>query len=88
MTRRGAELRRSVRYRLARDDLSLRLQRLVRWTEDDIAEEPDHNFWRRRLDDGRVCDYSLADQGLLIFFRVVSPDVVELDQLVDTRPGH
>jgi hypothetical protein len=57
----------------------------VKWAEDDIAEDPGHVFNRIRLKDGTVVDYSAADQGQLIRYRIVTPDLVDLLRLIDYR---
>jgi hypothetical protein len=80
-----AELRRTDAYRLARDLLSPRIRRHLKWAEEDIAENPLHAKDRRRLPDGSIIDYAVADAGQLIRYRVHATHV-ELLELVDYRP--
>jgi len=80
------ELRPTDRYRIARDRLSARIRRFVKWAEDDIAEDPYHAFNRRRLEDGSVIDFAVANDGQLIRYRPLNSSVVELMDLIDFRP--
>lgn len=60
------------------------MQAVVQYAEDDIRDDPDHEHWRRALGEVRY-DYSIADKGLLIAFRVLSTSTVELTELIDIR---
>jgi hypothetical protein len=80
-----ADLRPTDAYRLARDLLSPRIRRHLKWAEEDIAENPLHAKSRHRLSDGSIIDYAVADDGQLIRYRV-HPTHVELIELVDYRP--
>lgn len=72
-------------YRISRDKLSPRIRRSVRWAELDIADDPYHLFQRRRLSDGSMIDYTAADDGQLIRYRVLSSTTVELIDVYDFR---
>jgi hypothetical protein len=81
------ELQSTDRYRIARDALSARIRRFVKWAEEDIAEDPYHVFNRRRLSDRSVIDFSVADDGQLIRYRLLNSSQVELMELIDFRPA-
>lgn len=51
--------------------------------ESEIAEDPHHTHWRRDTTDGAVLEYFAAGAGLIVKFRVVSPAVVDLEEVID-----
>jgi len=73
-------------YEAAKRALGPRLRRLIRYVEQDVAENPYHVKWRRLLTDGTILDYAGATDGFLIRFRILTPSVVELVELIDARP--
>jgi hypothetical protein len=78
---------RTDRYIAARE--SLRSDgRVALWlVEDAIAADPDHTVRRRIRNDGAVIDWSA--EGLLVAFRRLGPNRVELLDVVDLKdaPG-
>jgi hypothetical protein len=51
--------------------------------ESEIAEDPNHNHWRRMTADGAVLEFFSARAGLIVKFRVVSPTTVDLEDVID-----
>lgn len=86
MTRRGGPkylLDPSENYSTKRADLSGdRLQNVI-WAEEDIADDPNHNHWRRRTTRGTILDYFAADSGLLIEYKPPVGMTVTLLDLID-----
>jgi hypothetical protein len=80
------ELQPTDEYRAAKKALSPRLRRFVGYVEQDIADNPTHVKWRRRLSDGTMLDYAGATDGFLIRYRILSASIVELVELIDVRP--
>jgi hypothetical protein len=56
---------------------------VLRWAEQDVAEDPRHVHWRRRTTHGTTLDGYAAAMGLLVEFRVMGAAEVELVDLID-----
>ena len=82
----ASELRPTEAYARNRGRLSPALAKLVAEAEGEIALDPGHRHWRRVVD-GVVYDYSVADHGLLIVYRELAGDVIELVDLLDLHGG-
>jgi len=78
-----SEVRRSAAYETARGRLSRPRRRALDEAESEIAEDPHHNHWRRATADGAVLEFFAARAGLIVKFRVVSPTMVDLEDVID-----
>lgn len=73
----------SPQYRSARRSLSRATRLALEFAEQEIADDPSPGHHRREIADGAIVDYSVED--VLIRFRRLSDEVVELERVIDLR---
>jgi hypothetical protein len=73
----------SETYQQKRAALEPRRRREVQGAEQEIADDPDHNHWRRATTRGTVLDFYAANEGLLIEFARSTDRRVRLIDLID-----
>ena len=78
------ELRPTDTYSVSRGLLSSVVREQLDDTETEIALDPGHRHWRHQVRDV-VYDYSMADHGLIVVYRIGSETAVELVALLDIR---
>lgn len=70
-------------YRTKRRALTNAQRRVVKWAEEEIAEDPDHVHWRRRTSRGTILDYYPADAGVMIEYEPPHSFLVALIDLIE-----
>lgn len=73
----------SPKYRLMRANITRATRLAIAFAEQEIADDPSPRHHRRELPDGAIVDYSVQD--VLIRYRRLSNEVVELERLLDLR---
>ena len=77
------QLERSEEYAAKRKAVTGSRLRALEQAESEIADDPDHMFWRSRTLDGARLEFFAADTGLLVKFRAPPAGPVLLEDLVD-----
>jgi hypothetical protein len=73
----------SLQYRSVRRSLSRATRLALEFAEQEIAADPNPGHHRREIADGSIVDYSVED--VLIRYRRLSDEVVELERVIDLR---
>jgi hypothetical protein len=73
----------SLQYQSVRKSLSRATRLALEFAEQEIADDPSPRHHRREIADGSIVDYSVED--VLIRYRRLSDEIVELERVIDLR---